>query len=180
MKKLNSIAILLTMTACNLFHPKWIESNPTIGQPKRSEYHLSKQSFQKTSLIDTASVYVSTGRWFINGDSKERTLYDFLRFSNEGTIFLSAPYDRIPDVNDFNIMTAGQYCLYSVDRETIKVEWYNPLLKRFDYWYGQITEDQINFYKYEGRAWGNGKGTLSQKDFKKIHVNLSSSVIFPN
>lgn len=176
MKRILIACIVLLQSSCDLFHPKWVGGST---QPQKKEYHLSRELLKRSVLIDTASVYLNVGEWTLNGEPQVHTLYSFMRFSNNGTVFMSQWFKNKPDINDYNLMVGGEYGLYTVTGNTIKIETYNHGLRRFDYWYGDIKDDEINFYLSKGRMWSTGKSKLDQELYRKVTVRLSTPVLFP-
>ena len=165
--------------SCYWLPQKKVKSQLYPSQVVKEKYKLSHRVFQYNPLIDTSVVYLHIGQWTQNGKPEIKTCYMFIRFSNQGAAFISN-FDEIKftDKEYNNMLTGGQFYCYKVENNTLILESYEHHLKIFQYWYGHISDSEINFYKEKGRTFGTGRGEL-KLTFKKVTTNLTTRVKFP-
>src|SRR6218665_1103160 len=90
---------------------------------KKVKYKLSKQPFilNDASIVPTNAVFVSSE--YLCGEKCD-TSYVFMRFFNNGRVFVSFSYLSYPSVEEFNDLSYGQYGLYIVKDGEVIVEIY--------------------------------------------------------
>lgn len=150
------------------------------NQPPERYYKMTQQPFVYDPRIDTLAVYITVNDLTQNGRPEVRQLYSFMRFSADGVAYISENYEQYPTPEDFERMPYGQFCPYRIKDGIIKMEMYNHLIKRFDYWTGRFFQEGFVFDAYKGRGWSAGKGKLIPAlYFKKTQVRLTGKVRFP-
>ncbi len=174
---------ILFLTSCGLIPPKWIRYNGG-KQAVASAYHLSKKPFFFSDLIDTAAFYITSEVLTVSNKEgrvlhKDVTYYRYLRFNGQGIAFSRILMLEYPTRDIAEKMERGQYGFYSVNDQTVKVEFYNHDTKVFEYWFGRIQPNgDIHFYKRKGRPWGTYTGKINYV-YKKTPANLKTPIIFP-
>jgi len=178
--------IAIGLSSCGLLAPEWVGplKERGIKQPVKEAYHMEDDNFIYCTLIDTNAVYISENEWvFTNRQGEivqgETEVYDFIRFSVNGTAFMSSYIDHKPMEKEVNSLNNGQHCFYTVEDDVVKIEFYNHDRKHFQYWYGKIRNDgSIYFYKYRGRPWGTARGKLEYL-YKKEPITITRPLEFP-
>ena len=130
---LKFVILLVLFASCGFFQPQWVYLSNGGKQAVSSAYHLSKENFVCSPLIDTNIVYiweselVTVNRYGekIEGPS---TKYQLMCFNSNGICFLT-PLTKIYltdiEVKQYIELNWGQYCYYKVDGSKIVVEVYN-------------------------------------------------------
>lgn len=186
MKRLLVFSILLFVcTSCGIFGPSgvfgptWVKSLKEEGrkQPVKRNYKMSKQPFIYSDKIDTMAYYMVDMDLVRMDGSDPRTFYMYMRFSGNGLAFGQISEFK-PTVKKLNDANEGQMYFYQVDGSKIKVEKYNHDKRTFEYWYGDIQEDGIYFYKYKFRFLGGARGKLNYF-FRKHPADLTRPLVFP-
>lgn len=189
MKKYLKFCILIFLfVSCGYLPPKWINLSHGGKQAVNSSYHLSKEKFILSSLIDTNCIYMCERDLVkINRNGKivqnSTTNYEFLCFNSDGICFVSNFITEYPidiEVKIYIDNNWGQYCYYKIDGNLIKIESYNYFTKIFEYWYGDILANgNIHFYKTKGRPWTTY--TSKKNDiYQKTDLKRLSPLNFPN
>ncbi len=120
---------------------------------KEKKFVLSKQLFvlNDTAIISPNNVYVNV---LIGPPPQGNSFYTYMRFFNDGKVFVSFPYLRHPTIEEFNDMTYGKYGRYIVKDGEIKIELYMNRQHGMMYMFAKPVSKGIQFYKTTGRGIG--------------------------
>lgn len=169
----------MMFSSCFYATPKWVESNSQNRQPRLEEFKFSKKAFRYNSIIDTSIIYLCQDKFIFNNGIDEKKFFSYIRFSSNGTAYLSTWFERKPNPTVLGEMVEGQFCLYKIESNNIALELYNHSLGYFEFWHGKIDENgDLFFYQYKGRPWTTAKGQL-QLFYKKEEIKVKNNLVFP-
>ena len=183
-KRLLFFGVILLISSCKLFSPEWSNSFGEKSQPLESEFKMKKQDFIFNERINTKAIYIFENEWVTSSRSgrlidSAKVKYDYMVFSNSGIVFISAMNENLPK-DKSELIQSGQYCLYQVEGNQIKVEFYNHNLNGFQFWYGTITKaGDIFFYKHRSRSRMGSKGKMNYLFRKEKWESGAISLEFP-
>lgn len=120
---------------------------------KEIKYRLSKKEFilSDTSIVSSDAVYVN-GAYYCGKDCDSS--YTFMRFYNDGSVFVSFPYLSFPNDEEISDMSYGKFGHYITDGESVKVELYMNKEHGVMYMFAKPSQMGIQFYKSTGRGLG--------------------------
>lgn len=184
-KSLLFLGVILLISSCKLFSPEWSSSFGEKSQPFESEFTIERNEFIFSEKIDTNAIYIFENEWMTSAPNGRmidsvKVKYDYMVFSKDGIVFMNGLNEKVP-VDNSELIAFGQYCLFQIEGNQIKVEFYNHNLKGFQFWYGTITKDgDVFFYKHRSRSRMGSKGKLNYV-YKKEHWNGGQiNLVFPN
>ncbi len=149
------------------------------GQISKKYYSLSKTSPNYSDAIDTSSVYLFSSERSFNGEPDLNKVYRFMRFSNEGTAFMSGSYfEPIPKV-DYNEMPFGEFCRYTLQGNEIIIENFQHRSKLFKLLHADIKHDTIRFTYYKLKTFAGAKDIIEDEVYIKYKADLKTRVVFP-
>jgi len=128
-------------------------------QASKHKYHFSKKKNVKRTkeacingIIDTSAVYLDIG---YSEDFKD-TIYAYWRFFSTGEVFFSYAYLSMPTNEQLNDLSYGYFEMYSVRKNKLIIEFWQPLMVGTIYHFAEIKKDEIRFYKSRiGRLFTN-------------------------
>jgi len=187
-KNFKFVILVFLFVSCGFLPPKWVHLPHGGKQPVNSSYHLSKENYIFSSLIDTNSIYMLEIE-LVKVDRhgkiirEKRINYEFLCFNSDGICFVSNYILEYPveiEVKQYIEFNVGQFCYYKITGNLIIIESYNYLTKIFEYWYGNILSNgNIHFFKRKGRPWATYTGKLNDI-YQKTDLKRLSPLNFPN
>ena len=141
---------------------------------KEKKFELSKKQFalSDTTIISQNAVYVLSE--YLCGQKCD-SLYTYMRFFNDGRVFVSFTYLSYPSKKELSDFSYGKYGRYIVDNEKIKVELYMDRQDGIMYMFARHVSDGIQFYKTSGRGIGQIiKVTRTTDDgyYRKTYTNF--------
>lgn len=146
---------------------------------KEKKFKLSKQSFtlSDTSIVSTNAVYVLTLEEVErkNYEIVKRTnSYTYMRFFNDGKVFVSFSYLSYPSVEEFNDLSYGKYGRYVVENGEIIVELYMDNKYGIMFMFAKPVSTGIQFYASSFRRHALIKnrstdGGFYKKDYTKLY-----------
>ena len=140
---------------------------------KKVKYKLSKQAFilNDTSIVSTNAVFVASE--YLCGEKCD-TSYTFMRFFNDGRVFISFVYLSYPSAEEFNDLSYGKYGRYIVKEGEVIVEVYMDKVWGVMCMFAKPLSTGIQFYALAGRPnaifknKNHGK-SFYQKTYPKLY-----------
>jgi hypothetical protein len=169
------VSLIVRVSYCNAQQLYSAEVQKSYLPQKELKFNLSKKLFalNDTSIISCNATYVLSE--YLCGEKCD-SLYTYMRFFNDGRLFVSFPYLSYPGAKEFNDLNYGRYGRYIVKDGIIKTELYINKHDDMMYMFAKPVSNGIQFYKTTGRGIGQvmkvSKGTdagLYKKDYTLLY-----------
>lgn len=175
---------ILSVCFCNA-QPAFSKEQLRAYLPKKeAKFKLPRQFFNDSTVISTNAIYIKTSEEEEQENyqvTKRVESFIYLRFFNDGRIFISFPYLSYPNNEEFNDLTYGKFGRYVVKDKEIKIELYMDKEDGMMYMFANPVANGIQFYKSTGTGVGEvlkvSKTTdegFYRKDYAKLDDNVSN------
>lgn len=146
---------------------------------KEIKYKLSKQAFtlNDTSIVSSNAVYVLMLEEVERKNYevvKRSNSYTFMRFFNDGRVFISFAYLSYPSVEEFNDLSYGKYGRYILKDGEIIIEFYQNRQYGVMFMFAKSVPTGVQFYAtaYKMKALIKNRSTdggYYQKTYQKLY-----------
>lgn len=146
---------------------------------KEVKYKLSKQAFalSDTSIVSINAVYVLTFEEVERKNYevvKRSNSYTFMRFFNDGRVFISFAYLSYPSIEEFNDLSYGKYGRYIAENGEITIEFYMNKQYGVMFMFAKPITSAIQFYatSFRRHALIKNKSTdggFYKKEYTKLY-----------
>jgi hypothetical protein len=102
-----------------------------------------------------------------------------MRFSGEGTAFMSSSYfEPVPEL-DYDLMPYGEFCRYNLQGNELIIENYQFRLRLFKLLHATVSVDSIQFTYYKLKTFAGAKGKIEDEVYLRTKADLTTRVVFP-
>jgi hypothetical protein len=146
---------------------------------KEIKYKLSKQAFtlNDTSIVSSNAVYVLMLEEVERKNYevvKRSNSYTFMRFFNDGRVFISFAYLSYPSAEEFNDLSYGKYGRYILKDGEIIIEFYQNRQYGVMFMFAKSVPTGVQFYAtaYKMKALIKNRSTdggYYKKDYPKLY-----------
>lgn len=177
-KTVVAIVLCLVLGNCACYAQR--ELSPEAQKPYLPKgtikFELAEQPFMltDTAVVSANAVYTRSG-YFCG--AKCDSSFTYMRFFEDGRVFVSFSYLSYPGVAEFNDLSYGKFGRYRIEEGGIlKVELYMDRQHGVMYMFAKPVSQDIQFYKTTGRGAGQvlkvtktKKGGFYRKGYVKLY-----------
>jgi hypothetical protein len=153
------IYIIISLTLCGqrAFTEEQLKK---ASMPKKFFFKLAKSNFTlfDTSVISIKATYINElneADFEDKANLKTQKSYRFIRFFENGAVFMSFEYLSYPTIEQINDYDYGHFGYYVIEKGKIKGEFYINRQYGVMYLFAKPIENKaIQFYKITGRGLG--------------------------